>query len=96
MVIPAKGGLSAITLDKDDALIGVEMTDGKQELLIGTREGSGYDSLKPRCGIWAGERTGYGEIWLAKKDEAIAMKIPQKDSTILNGHEFGFAKRTTI
>ena len=36
---PRKGGIIGITLEKDDALIGVEMTDGKQELLIGTREG---------------------------------------------------------
>ncbi|MDD3345951.1 MAG: DNA gyrase subunit A, partial [Candidatus Omnitrophica bacterium] len=36
---PRKGGIIGITLDKNDALIGVEMTDGKQELLIGTRQG---------------------------------------------------------
>ena len=32
---PRKGGIIGITLDKDDELIGVELTDGKQELLIG-------------------------------------------------------------
>ncbi|MFH0739050.1 MAG: DNA gyrase subunit A, partial [Candidatus Omnitrophota bacterium] len=36
---PRKGGIIGITLEKDDALIGVELTDGKQELFIGTRQG---------------------------------------------------------
>jgi len=36
---PRKAGIIGISLDKNDELIGVEMTDGKQELLIGTRQG---------------------------------------------------------
>jgi len=36
---PRKAGIIGITLEKGDALIGVEKTDGKQELLIGTRQG---------------------------------------------------------
>jgi DNA gyrase subunit A len=37
---PRKGGILGMTLDKDDELIGVEMTDGSQELLLGTLAGS--------------------------------------------------------
>ncbi|OGX00044.1 MAG: DNA gyrase subunit A, partial [Omnitrophica WOR_2 bacterium GWA2_44_7] len=36
---PRKGGIIGISLEKDDALIGVELTDGKEELLIGTKDG---------------------------------------------------------
>ena len=50
---PRKGGIIGITLEKDDALIGVEMTDGKQELLIGTRGGQG-------CPLPRGPGAGYG------------------------------------
>ena len=36
---PRRGGIIAITLGADDELIGVQLTDGKQEILLSTRNG---------------------------------------------------------
>jgi DNA gyrase subunit A len=91
---PRKGGIIGITLDKDDELIGVELTDGKKELLIGTRQGKAirFQEIKVRdMGRAAG---GVRAISLAKKDSVIAMILADKDSAVLTVTELGFAKRT--
>ncbi|MBU4251684.1 MAG: DNA gyrase subunit A [Candidatus Omnitrophica bacterium] len=93
---PRKGGIIGITLDKDDALIGVEMTDGKQELLIGTRQGKAIRFTEEKVRQMGRGARGVRAISLAKKDEVIDMVVPQKVSTILTVTELGFAKRTTI
>ncbi len=93
---PRKGGILGITLDKDDELIGVELTDGKQELLIGTRQGKAirFPEVKVRD-MGRGAR-GVKAISLAKKDEVIDLVIPQKGAAILTVTSLGFAKRTTV
>jgi len=93
---PRKGGIIGITLDKADALIGVEMTDGKQELLIGTRQGKAIRFSEDKVREMGRGAHGVRGVSLAKKDEVIDMVVPQKASTILTVTELGFAKRTTI
>jgi DNA gyrase subunit A len=93
---PRKAGIIGITLDKGDELIGVELTDGKQELLIGTREGKAIRFSEAKVRDMGRGAKGVRGISLGKKDEVIAMVIPQKDSTILTVTELGFTKRTPI
>ncbi|MDD5196463.1 MAG: DNA gyrase subunit A [Candidatus Omnitrophota bacterium] len=93
---PRKAGIIGITLDKGDELIGVEMTDGKQELLIGTRQGKAIRFEEEKVRDMGRGAKGVRAISLAKKDEVIDMVVPRKDSTILTVTELGFAKRTTI
>ena len=93
---PRKGGIIGITLDKDDALIDVEMTDGKQELLIGTRQGKAIRFAESQVRDVGRGARGVRGMTLAKKDEVIDMIIPQADSTILTVTELGFTKRTQI
>ncbi|MDO8748287.1 MAG: DNA gyrase subunit A [Candidatus Omnitrophota bacterium] len=91
---PRKGGIIGITLEKDDALIGVEMTDGKQELLIGTREGKAVRFPEAQVRDMGRGAKGVRGIRLSKKDQVIAMIIAQTEATILTVTELGFAKRT--
>ncbi|TAN62314.1 DNA gyrase subunit A [bacterium] len=91
---PRKGGIIGITLEKNDELIGVEMTDGKQELLIGTKEGKAVRFPEAQARDMGRGAKGVRGIKLAKKDEVIAMIIAQKEATILTVTELGFAKRT--
>lgn len=91
---PRKGGIIGITLEKDDALIGVEMTDGKQELLIGTREGKAVRFPEAQARDMGRAAKGVRGIRLSKKDQVIAMIIAQAEATILTVTELGFAKRT--
>jgi len=93
---PRKGGIIGITLDKDDVLIGVEMTDGKQELLIGTRMGKAIRFSEDKVRDMGRAAHGVRAISLDKKDEVIDMVVAQKSSTILTVTSLGFAKRTTV
>jgi DNA gyrase subunit A len=93
---PRKGGIIGITLDKGDQLIGVEMTDGKQELLIGTRQGKAIRFSEEKVRDMGRGARGVRAISLSKKDEVIDMVVPKRDSTILTVTQLGFAKRTTI
>ncbi|MFA4984559.1 MAG: DNA gyrase subunit A [Candidatus Omnitrophota bacterium] len=93
---PRKGGIIGITLDKDDELIGVELTDGKQELLIGTRQGKAIRFLESKVRDMGRAARGVRAISLSKKDGVIDMVVPQKDSSILTVTELGFAKRTPV
>jgi DNA gyrase subunit A len=93
---PRKGGIIGIALDKDDALIGVEMTDGKQELLIGTKQGKAVRFSEDSVRDMGRAAHGVRAISLEKKDEVIDMVVPQEASTILTVTSLGFAKRTTV
>jgi DNA gyrase subunit A len=91
---PRKGGIIGISLEDKDELIGVELTDGKQELLIGTREGKAIRFPEAQVRDMGRAARGVKGITLSKKDEVISMVLVQKDATILTVTELGFAKRT--
>ncbi|MBI4706748.1 MAG: DNA gyrase subunit A [Candidatus Omnitrophica bacterium] len=93
---PRKGGIIGITLDKEDALIGVELTDGKQELIIATHQGKAIRFPEDKVRDMGRTAGGVRAISLAKKDVVIAMVLAQKDTTILTVTELGFAKRTPV
>lgn len=93
---PRKGGIIGITLDKDDGLIDVELTDGKQELLIGTRLGKAIRFSESKVRNMSRSARGVRAITLEKKDEAVSAVLVQKDATVLTVTELGFAKRTPM
>ena len=93
---PRKGGIIGITLEDDDALLGIEMTDGQQELLIGTRQGKAIRFSEAKVRDMGRGAKGVRGISLAKKDEVIDMVVPRKDTAILTVTSLGFAKRTTV
>ena len=89
---PRKGGIIGITLDKEDELIGVEMTDGKQELLIGTRQGKAIRFPETKVRDMGGRRQGVRGISLGKKDEVIDMVVVQKGLYDLDRYRAGFCQ----
>ncbi|MDD4953907.1 MAG: DNA gyrase subunit A [Candidatus Omnitrophica bacterium] len=91
---PRKGGIIGISLDKDDGLISVQLTDGNHELLIGTRQGKAIRFPENKVRDMGRGAGGVRAITLGKKDEVIGMVLAQKDTTVLTVTELGFAKRT--
>lgn len=91
---PRKGGIIGITIEKDDELIGVILTDGKQELLLATRLGKAIRFPESQVRDMGRGAKGVKGITLGKSDHVIAMETPQKDNTVLTVTELGFAKRT--
>ncbi len=91
-----QGGIIAITLDEKDSLVSVKMTDGNQELLIGTWNGKAIRF--PESDVRAMGRTAGGVrgIRLSKGDFVIGMEVVHMDGTLLTATENGYGKRTPI
>jgi DNA gyrase subunit A len=93
---PRKGGIIGITLEKGDELIGVSLTDGKQELLLATRLGKAIRFPESQVRDMGRAAKGVKAVSLGKGDGVIAMEIPEKDNTVLTVTELGFVKRTPV
>ena len=93
---PRAGGIIAMGVDADDALIGAQVSDGRSEVFIGTR--SGIAIRFAEHDIRAMGRTAYGVrgISLRQDDEVVGMEILRAGGTILTVTEKGYGKRTLI
>ncbi|CUQ65965.1 DNA gyrase subunit A [Candidatus Nitrospira inopinata] len=95
---PRQVGIIALGLEEGDKLIGVHLTDGQREILLGTRQGITIrfkeDEVRPMG------RTAYGVkgITLEEGNEVIGMETITPDSTtaILTVTEGGYGKRTPV
>jgi DNA gyrase subunit A len=89
-----KVGLIAINLREDDALVGVKLTDGKQEIVMGTRQGMSIRFPEDDVRSMGRSATGVKGIHLSRSDAVIDMDIVQKDQTVLIVTSKGYGKRT--
>ena len=95
---PRQGGIIALGLENGDRLIGVQLTDGQREILLGTRQGITIRFKEEE--VRAMGRTAYGVkgIALEEGNEVIGMETITPDSTtsILTITEGGYGKRTPV
>jgi DNA gyrase subunit A len=93
---PRPSGIIAITLEEGDELIAAEVTDGKCDVFLGTRDGISIRFSE--IDVREIGRTGKGVIGirLAKGNEVVGMEIVRDDSTILTATEYGYGKRSTL
>ncbi len=91
-----KAGIIAITLEKGDELIEAEITDGKQELLLITRQGKAIRFPEEQAREVGRSARGVRGIRLDKSDEVIAMGLAKPKSELLTVTSLGFGKRTTV
>jgi len=91
-----KVGLIALSLREDDELIGVRLTDGKQEVIMGTRDGLAirFGESDVRC--MGRTAAGVKGIALERSDEVIDMDIVQPDTSVLVITTKGYGKRSPI
>ena len=93
---PRGKGIIAITLDKGDELIAVRKTDGKSDLIIGTRNGLSIRFNEE--GVRDTGRTSMGVrgIKLIKGDEVVSALVAEEKTAILTVTEKGLGKRSKI
>ena len=90
---PRTGGIIAILLDNNDALISAKLTDGSQEFLLGTKSGMAIRISEKR--IRPMGRTARGIKGIAiNGGEVVGMEIVKDGTTLLTVTENGFGKRT--
>ena len=94
---PRKGGIYAIDIRENDKLIEAKITDGENDILLGTREGKSIrfseSNIRP-----SGRKTmGVKGITLSSaNDLVVGMLVVKREGTILVATEKGYGKRTDI
>ena len=93
---PRASGVIAIKLDLNDDLIGVAVTSGGDEIILGTREGMALRFGEKQARSMGRVSRGVKGIKLRSGDKVVDMVIPHKGSTLLTVCEKGYGKRTSL
>ena len=91
---PRNSGLIACGIAADDELIAVDLTDGKSDMLISTRDGMAIRFGESQVRPMGRGAAGVKGINLRSGDEAVSMIIVEENTSILTVTEKGFGKRT--
>jgi DNA gyrase subunit A len=91
---PRVGGIIAITLDDEDELIAVKLTDGSQDVFLGTKKGKAIRFNEKDVRSSGRTARGVTGIRMEKGDEVIGMEILGRGSSVVTISENGYGKRT--
>ncbi len=91
-----KVGLIAIGLREDDKLIGVRLTDGNKEIVMGTKDGMSIRFPEGDVRPMGRSATGVKGIQLSEGDAVIDMDIIDPSSSVLIVTSKGYGKRTPV
>ncbi len=94
---PRAGGIIAMGVEADDAVIAAQITDGSGDVFIGSRDGKAIRF--PERDVRPMGRSAYGVrgISLREGDEVVAMEAVQAGGgTLLTICEHGYGKRTEL
>ncbi len=91
-----KVGLIAIVLRDQDELVGVRMTDGDRQIVMGTRTGMSIRFAEQEVRAMGRASTGVKGITLSKGDEVIDMDIVEENDDVLIVTSKGYGKRTPM
>ncbi|RNB83446.1 DNA gyrase subunit A [Brevibacillus fluminis] len=91
-----KVGLIAVNLREDDELIGVRLTDGEQEIIMGTKKGMSVRFKENDARSMGRNATGVKGITLDDDDDVIDMDVIKENAEVLIVTAYGYGKRTPI
>ncbi|MCC8433516.1 DNA gyrase subunit A [Brevibacillus sp. M2.1A] len=91
-----KGGLIAVNLRDDDELIGVRLTDGQQEIIMGTHKGMSVRFNEGDVRTMGRNATGVKGITLDDDDDVIDMDVIKPNAEVLIVTANGYGKRTPV
>lgn len=93
---PRASGIIAIKLEPSDDLIGVALTNGKNHIILGTKDGMAIRFDESQARPMGRTARGVRGIKLRKGDAVVDMIIAEEAATLLTICEKGFGKRTTL
>ena len=93
---PRQGGIIAVGVADDDAVIAAEITDGHGEVFLGTRSGKAIRFAEQDVRPMGRAARGVRGISLRNDDDVVAMAVVRPGGTLLTVTENGFGKRTEL
>ena len=93
---PRAGGIIAMGVEGNDAVIAVQISDGTGEVFIGTRLGMAIRFAESDVRPMGRGAYGVRGITLRDEDFVVAMEVVKPGGTLLTVTERGFGKRTEI
>ncbi len=93
---PRSTGIIAINLSKEDNLIDAKITDGKNDILVATRQGQAIRFHEDDVRDMGRSATGVRGISLAKDDAVIGMIVGRANGNVLVVAENGYGKRSEV
>ena len=90
------GGIIAMGVDPDDAMMGAELTDGQGEIFMGTRTGMAIRFAQSDVRPMGRTARGVRGIRLREGDDVVAMTVVRPGATLLTVTENGYGKRTAL
>lgn len=92
-----RGGIIAISLSRKAELLMAKLTNGKQDILIGTKLGKAIKFKESEVRPMGRQAAGVKAISLARKDEIIGMiVVGEDDQYVFTAAEKGCGKKTEI
>jgi DNA gyrase subunit A len=91
-----KGGLKALNLNEHDALVNVLLTDGKQNIILGTHEGRAITFAETEARAMGRAAVGVRSMRLAPGDYVVGAAVAEPDKFVLSVTENGYSKRTRV
>ncbi|NKI75506.1 DNA topoisomerase (ATP-hydrolyzing) subunit A [Dickeya sp. CFBP 2040] len=93
---PRSAGIIAVNLNDGDELIGVDLTDGSNEVMLFSAEGKVVRFSESAVRTMGRTATGVRGINLQDDDRVVSLIVPRGDGDILTVTQNGFGKRTAV
>ncbi len=93
---PRASGIIAIALAQNNQLVGVELTDGRGDLMLFSTSGKAIRFKEQSVRPMGRAARGVRGIQLASGHEVISLIIPEQGGTVLTTTEKGYGKRTPV
>jgi DNA gyrase subunit A len=93
---PRAGGIIAMGVDEGDAVIAVELSDGNEQVFLGTRDGMAIRFNESDVRPMGRNAYGVRGITLRNDDEVVAMEVVREGGTLLTVAQNGYGKRTEL
>ncbi|WP_028292720.1 DNA gyrase subunit A [Oceanobacter kriegii] len=93
---PRSTGLIACELDEGDWLVGVDITDGTQDIMLLSDAGKAVRFKESDVRAMGRTARGVRGIKLADEQQVISLIVPKEDGAVLTASERGFGKRTDV
>ncbi|MDR7386655.1 MAG: DNA gyrase C-terminal beta-propeller domain-containing protein, partial [Armatimonadota bacterium] len=91
-----RAGIVALHLQEGDELVGVRLTDGRQEVILATRQGQSIRFKE--SGVREMGRTAAGVVGIRLRpgDEVVGLAVASEKPELLTVTDLGYGKRTPV